>query len=55
VGAEEPQRLFAHDAEAVRHVRGERDGVALLQPDFLVLPAVHPGLGHAVEDVQDFM
>src|SRR5207247_2110398 len=30
------------------------DRVAFFQPDFLILSAVHPGFGDAVEDVQDF-
>src|SRR5262249_9468331 len=53
VGAERAQRLVADHAEGVRHVRRQRDGVALAQRHLAIFPALHPRLRHALEDMKD--
>src|SRR5262245_59338088 len=53
VRPEQPKRLIADDPEAVRDVRGQRDRVAPLEHDRLLLLTVDPGLGSAIENVED--
>src|SRR5207245_972631 len=53
VSAQEPEHPVASDAEAVRGVGRNRERVALLEHDRLVLAAFDPRLGGAVQDVED--
>src|SRR6266436_4612278 len=53
VSAQEPEHPIASDAEAVRGVGRNRERVALLEHDRLVLAAFDPRLGGAVQDVED--
>jgi hypothetical protein len=51
--AQQAQLLVTDHAEGMRHVGLQRDGVALLQGHPAVLAALDPGLGGALQDVQD--
>ena len=50
--AEEPHRLVADGAEAVRNVGRQRHAVARPQPGGLVLLTLQPDLGLAFDDEQ---